>query len=117
MNESQIQRAIVDYLNAVLPPSFRCFAVPNGSVRTASGRASNAIAGLRRGVPDLCIVGLGKAYFIEVKAGLGKLTPEQSEWGTWCVMEGLIGWCCARSIDDARVALRAWKIKTREVQT
>lgn len=114
MNEAQTQRAIVDYLQTVLFPTHRVVAIPNGAVRTASGRASNAVAGLRRGVPDLMIVGDGKVYFIEVKASRGKLTAEQSEWANWCVMKGLIGWCCAKSIDDVRVALGAWKIKTRE---
>lgn len=114
MNESKIQRAIVDYLQTVLFPSHRVAAIPNGAVRTASGRASNAVAGLRRGVPDLMIVGGGKVYFIEVKASRGKLTAEQSEWANWCVMEGFIGWCCAKSIDDIRDALSSWKIQTRE---
>lgn len=115
MKEAQIQKAIVDYLNAVLPNEYRCFAIPNGSQRTATGRPANAVAGLTRGVPDLAIVGgVGRVFFLEVKAAKGRLSEFQSEFANWCLCKGVVPWACVRSVEDVRVALEAWKIETRE---
>lgn len=116
MLEGVIQRGIVQYLNTVLTKTHRIFAIPNASRRTHGGHAGNAVPGLRKGVPDLMIVGQGRAYFIEVKTPSGKLSPEQSEWADWCVVSGGAGWCCARSIDDVRRALSHWGIPTNEAK-
>ena len=73
-DESAIQRAIVDYLAAVAPDIF-LYAVPNASTRRKGGRAGNAVAGLRKGVPDLGLVlPGGRAAFIECKAEKGRLS-------------------------------------------
>jgi len=117
LKEAQIQKAIVDYLNVVLPLNFRCFAIPNASQRTATGRPANAVAGLRRGVPDLAIVGgVGRVFFLEVKAAKGRLSEYQSEFGDWCAHKGLIPWACVHSVEETRHALREWQIETRESQ-
>jgi hypothetical protein len=115
MKESAIQGAIVDYLDAVLTTSHRVFAIPNASRRTKSGRASNGVPGLRKGVPDLEIVGGRFAYFIEVKTARGTLSDEQEEWLAWCTVNGT-PWCIARSVDDVRIALGHWGIPTREAK-
>lgn len=115
MRESAIQGAIVEYLDAVLTSTHRVFAVPNASRRTKGGRASNGVPGLRKGVPDLQIVGRGKVYFVEVKAARGMPSDEQEEWLSWCTTNNT-PWCIARSVDDVRVALNHWGVPTREVQ-
>ncbi|WP_372711956.1 VRR-NUC domain-containing protein [Hyphomicrobium sp.] len=115
MKEAAIQGAIVEYLDAVLTSAHRCFAVPNASRRTKSGRASNAVPGLRKGVPDLQIVGRGKVYFVEVKTARGTPSDEQEEWLAWCTVNST-PWCIARSVDDVRVALNHWGIPTREAK-
>lgn len=116
MKEAAIQAQIVKFLRAVLPKNYRVVAIPNASLRTRSGRAGNAVAGLTPGVPDLVIFGDGSAFFIEVKNARGKLSDAQSEWANWCVVEGCMAWCCARSISDVRTALDQWKLPTREVR-
>lgn len=116
MKEIDIQRQIVNWLRAVLPRKYRCFAIPNGARRTRSGLASNAVPGLTPGVPDLMIVGGGEAMFIEVKRPGGKLSDAQSEFGTWCALEGAAGWCVAYSVDDVRTALAHWGVTTREAK-
>lgn len=117
MKESQIQRAIVGYLNAVLPAQYRVYANANASRRTTTGRAANAVPGLRKGIPDLTIRGPGGvAYDLEIKAPRGRLTPEQSEWGSWVVSTGGC-WACVHSVDEVRVALAHWCIDTREVES
>lgn len=116
MTEAQTQQAIVEFLRAVLFSTYRVVAIPNGATRTASGRASNAVAGLTPGAPDLMVVGHGRVWFIEVKSRTGKLTSAQHEWGDWCFKIGLVGWCCARNVEDVRDALVHWKIPTRETR-
>lgn len=115
MKESLIQGAIVEYLDAVLTSAHRCFAVPNASRRTKGGRASNGVPGLRKGVPDLEIVGGRFVYFIEVKTARGTPSDEQEEWLAWCTVNGT-PWCIARSVDDVKIALNHWNISTREAQ-
>lgn len=116
MKEAQIQKVIVDYLNTVLPSSYRCFAIPNASQRTATGRPANAVAGLTRGVPDLAIVGgVGRVFFLEVKAAKGRLSEYQKEFGDWCAFKGQVPWACVHSVEETRHALCEWQIVTREV--
>lgn len=110
VSESQVQAAIVKYLRYQLPKTHRVFAIPNGAQRTPQGYAANAVAGLTRGIPDLCIVGQGQAFFIEVKTETGRLSPEQKEFADWCLLDGLMGWALCRSILDAEKAIRHWKI-------
>lgn len=114
MREDCIQRAIVGYLNCVLPDGYRVAAIPNAARRTANGWASNGVPGLRKGVPDLFVVGQGQIYFIEVKAPKGRLSPEQDEWRMWCSNTGATPWALVRSVDDVRTALTVWNIPTRK---
>lgn len=113
-SEASIQRAIVGYLNAVLPNDCRVVAIPNAARRTVIGRATNAVAGLSPGLFDLMIVEAGGgAYFIEVKTDKGKLSPAQEGWKEWFIVNH-VPHCIARGVDDVRVALAAWRIETRE---
>lgn len=111
--ESQIQKAIVEYLRAVIPNSL-VFAIPNGSQRTASGRPANAVAGLLPGAPDLCLVLRGgRVIWFEVKSDKGRISPNQ------ILVHGIfnsLGHSCpvVRSIDDVRHALAFLKIETIE---
>lgn len=114
MKESQIQRAIVSYLNAVLPPMYRVYANANASRRTTTGRAANAVPGLRKGIPDITIRGPnGISYDIEIKSSKGRLTIEQSEWGDWVCANGGY-WACVHSVDEVRRVIYNWCIETRE---
>ena len=112
--ESAIQRQIVDYIGAVLPHAV-CFAIPNGARRTQSGRASNAVPGLRKGAPDLCVcLPQGRSLFIEVKSLKGRVSIEQIGFHGLLSANGH-DVVVARSIDDVRRAFVALGIKTREV--
>jgi len=113
-SEASIQRAIVDYLRAVLRPDCRVAAIPNAARRTRTGRAANAVAGLSPGLFDLMIIEAGGGvYFIEVKTAKGVLSAAQSEWKDWLVKH-FVPHCVARSVDDVRAALVHWRIETRE---
>lgn len=113
-SEASIQRAIVGYLNAVLPKDTRVVAIPNAARRTGTGRATNAVAGLSPGLFDLMVIGRGgRVWFIEIKAERGRLSPAQEAWRGWFVVAG-VPHCIARSVDDVRAALAHWRIETRE---
>lgn len=111
--EETIQAAICHYL-AVAAPSVVVFAIPNSSTRTRGGRASNAVPGLRKGVFDLALIlPSGVTAYCEVKTDRGKLTAEQEEFRLELIRRG-VPHLVARSIEDMRAALRAWRIETRE---
>jgi hypothetical protein len=114
-SENDIQRDIVTFLTAVLPPKeARVFAIPNASRRTITSRAGNGVPGLTPGVPDLQIIAKGgRAYFLEVKSDVGRLSPVQSAFKAWCVAAD-VPHAVARSVDDVRELLGVWGVKTRE---
>lgn len=117
--EAMIQKAIVDYI-AAAAPAVIVYAVPNASRRTDGGHASNAVPGLRKGVFDLALI-LPRLQghlhprpaFIEVKTAVGKLSPEQREFGDDLRFKG-VDYVIARSIDDVRAAFDAWGVTVRE---
>lgn len=112
-SEQSIQRDIVSYLRSVAPHCLT-FAIPNAARRTAGGFASNAVAGLTPGIPDLCVIApSGVAHFIEVKTNSGRLSDVQ-ETIRMRLIKMSVPYCVARSISDVRIALRHWKIETRE---
>ena len=112
-DEARIQAAIVDWARLVAPDAI-IYAVPNGGLRTKAEAARMKWTGTLAGVPDLAIIAPGgMARFLEVKAGAGRLSPEQA-----ALIARLrdVGACVAvvRSIDEARAAFRAWGIATKE---
>jgi hypothetical protein len=56
-----------------------------------------------KGLPDICVIRAGKFIGIEAKAGSGRLSPEQVEFGRLCVKNGG-DYIVARSIDDVQGA-------------
>jgi hypothetical protein len=114
-SEAQIQKAIVDYLRAVLPHAI-VSAIPNGSQRTASGRPANAVAGLLPGMPDLMVLlPQGRVIFFEVKAAKGRVSDNQLNIHMQMQpLDHVVA--VVRSIDETRNALKIWGIETKEKQ-
>lgn len=111
--EDPIQASIVAYLRTVLPHC-QVFAVPNGGFRTKREAARLKWTGAKAGVPDLQIIApSGRVYFIECKAPKGVLSDEQKSFRDWCIMSSTPFAVC-RSIDEVKVALKAWHLETRE---
>ena len=112
MTEAQIQASIVAYLKAVVPHGV-VMAIPNAAVRRRGGRAGNAVPGLTKGAPDLLLTVAGRAYFLEVKTPRGKVSDDQRHVHQ-CLQVAGAGTAVVNSVDQTRVALAAWNIKTRE---
>jgi hypothetical protein len=74
--EAAIQRAIIDRLRW---HGVMCIAIPNEGRRSPAEAARMKARGLRPGVPDLLCVQHGRAWFLEVKAPKGRLSPAQVE--------------------------------------
>jgi len=109
--EHQVQVAICQYLD--LNKIFY-FAVPNGSNKSKAAASKFKREGLKAGIPDLCILNDGKAYFIEVKkpktdTPKGRVSKTQIEvfgkiTDTGCKVE------VAYSVQDVQTYLRDWGI-------
>jgi hypothetical protein len=77
-HESQLQRACVRWFRLQYPEHL-IFAIPNGGRRSRIEAAIMQGEGVTAGVPDLQIVTPGKTFFVEMKAGAGKLTASQKD--------------------------------------
>ncbi len=81
--EHQVQKAICQYLDI---RGVCYFAVPNGGKRNLITAKKLKAEGVKKGVPDLCIVHEGQAFFLEVKrpktvlGAKGRLSPDQKEF-------------------------------------
>jgi hypothetical protein len=112
-DEANIQAGVVGYVRAVAPDVL-IFHVPNGGYRTPAESARLKWTGTLAGVPDLCLIApIGRVFFMEIKTATGRLSENQKRIHGWLTA---IGVSCAvvRSVNDARNALRAWNIPTRE---
>ena len=115
-SEARIQAAIVEWARAVAPDLI-CFHVPNGGLRTKAEAARLKWQGVLAGVPDLVLIGRdGQAWFLEVKTPGGYLSADQRDFADRCTALH-IPFAVCRSIDDARLAFKIWRIETREVLT
>lgn len=114
--EQTLQRAVVQYLDAVLPATAWCFHAPNGGGRSKVEAAIFKGLGVRAGIPDICILYDGRAFWIELKAAKGRLSEAQERahvrlWEAGCPVAD------ARSLDDVRrLLVEEWAIPTREAR-
>jgi hypothetical protein len=104
--EADIHGAILPFIRTIAPEV--------GGWRSKAEGARLKALGVTPGIPDLCLIApIGRVFFIEVKTARGKLSPEQRKIHEWLTAIG-VGVAVCRSVDDARWALRAWNIPTRE---
>ena len=80
--EHLVQKAICQYLDL---RGVLYFSVPNGGQRNKIVAAKLKAEGAKAGIPDLCIIHDGMAFFLEVKrpkslgGAKGRLSPVQKE--------------------------------------
>jgi hypothetical protein len=101
MREQEIQRAIMDFLEANAITFWRC---NMGGVRiSGKGRARNPM----RGYPDLagvCPSTQGRLFTIEVKTPTGRLSDDQRKWERKLRASGVV-YIIATSVADVRMSL------------
>jgi phage tail protein X len=116
--EGPIHRAVLSWLRVVLPPPVIIHHSPNESRRPGRAgdveRAMNAANGAVAGFPDIMGLTFTGPFFMEVKAPGGSLSPAQRDFRDRLAVLGYGRWAVVRSIDDAKDALAAWGIPTRE---
>lgn len=105
--EEALQRAVVQLLALYEQRDWLAFChVPNGGLRTASEAGRFRAMGVRAGVPDLLVwIRGGRSIGLELKAGRGKLSPEQMYWHARIAGLGHRVHVC-RSVDDVEAVLR-----------
>lgn len=109
--EERLQRAVVQYLRLALRDT-EClwWHVPNGGHRAPSTAARLKLMGVRAGVPDLAfILPEGRAAFVELKAGPGRLTDSQRTFRHHAEALGAL-WAEARSLPDVCDILTGWGV-------
>ncbi|WP_282026878.1 VRR-NUC domain-containing protein [Limimaricola cinnabarinus] len=109
--EGPVHKAILAYLRAALPGAVIHHS-PN-ETKWRSTRAMHTVQkakamGTLSGFPDLLVIYCGSVWCIEVKAPKGRLSDAQRAVGA--DIEAMGGrWGVARSVDDARALVEAWK--------
>lgn len=111
--EAKIQASIVDFIRTVAP-QLLVFHPANGGLRSASEAVRLRSMGVTAGVPDLVIVEPGgQCRFVEIKSKGGTLSAAQK-----AIRDRLhsmsVSCITVQSIDEVRLALRAWNIPTKE---
>jgi hypothetical protein len=106
--EEQLQRAVVQLLALYAGRGLLAFAhCPNGEYRTPGVAGRLKAMGTIPGVPDLLVwLPESMSFGIELKAGKGRLSADQSRWHSTLSSLGHRVYVC-RSIDDVEAALRA----------
>jgi hypothetical protein len=75
--EEQIHRAVVQLLDRAAVAGVFSFHVPNGEARGPGIGGKLKAMGTRPGMPDVCILFLGRFYGLEIKKRGGKVSPAQ----------------------------------------
>jgi hypothetical protein len=77
--EAQLQRSVFEHFKLRRAPGVVAFHVPLGGWRTRIEGALLKAGGTLAGVPDICAIRNGRAYFLELKADGGRLSQTQRE--------------------------------------
>lgn len=105
--EESLHKAVAQQARWSLDRSVYWFHPPNGGSRNVIEAAKLKAMGTRAGVPDLCFIHHGKAFFIELKAPKGRTSEAQSNAITEITRAGAAVAIC-RSLDDVMACWRKW---------
>ncbi|GGD30983.1 VRR-NUC domain-containing protein [Aureimonas glaciei] len=112
--EDAIHAGIVQYIR-LCHPDCLVWHTPNGGRRDKREAAKLKWLGVLPGVPDLIIMRpMGLVYFMEVKGPKGVLSADQNAFRNHCERHA-VPWALVHSIDEAREALKRWRLVGREV--
>jgi len=107
MKESIIQQQICDYLSAV---GVFYFSIPNEHYNISHGqRVTLHKMGMLSGIPDICVLANGTAYFLEVKNETGKPSKQQLLIHN-ILTEKNFKVAIVRSVEDVQKIIKEWGI-------
>jgi len=98
-DEFRLACVVAGYLARALPVEALWTAFPAGEARSAITGARLKRMGLQRGWPDYLIIYRGKLLGVELKAGSGTATTEQSFVGCAMIAHGF-DWTVIRSTEE-----------------
>ena len=107
--EAELQKAFWRWLSLTKRRDVVAFHVPNGGRRSPIEASIMKSMGVLPGVPDMVMVWQGQAYFLELKAKKGKLTPIQVMMGEDLLRAGARV-ATAYSLDEAMHIVRSWDL-------
>jgi VRR-NUC domain-containing protein len=107
--EAALQRAVFQHFRARSAPAVFAFHVPNGGYRRPIEARILKGAGVVAGVPDVCVVKDGCAYFLELKTESGKLSGTQ-EQALAALREAGAEVAVAYGLDAALAQLEHWQL-------
>lgn len=111
ISEADFQITLVVFLRRVLPKDALVFHIPN-SGHTDWVRLRNKRLGVLSGLPDLCIIWSGKAYWMELKRTKMKATDQQRDVHDMLVDCGCLRPAVVHTVEEAMNALAWWGIPT-----
>lgn len=104
--ESALKAAIVNHLTAL---GYWCWVNNSGVIASEYKGRKRVIRMSPKGSPDIFVISTnGRLCGIECKAPGGKQSPSQKAWEKLAKRNG-VGYCVARSVDDAISALKDWE--------
>ena len=114
--ERVVHTSILHWLRNVLPGSAFIAHTPMEGRRGWKSQRDLKALGAVAGMPDLGVIWDGCAYFLEVKRPApSKTYPSKAQRACHAKLEAAgAKVAVVRSIEDARDALKAWKIPTKE---
>lgn len=110
--EQALQKAVATYLDMTLPADAVFWHTPNGGYRTPVEAAAFKAMGVRPGIPDICILWLGRLYCIELKAPGGSATGNQTSMHARLQSAGASVSIC-RTLGEVAGMLTVWGIPSR----
>lgn len=106
--ERDLQAAAVAMIEAMGIP---VFALQNAGERDVRAAAQMKRAGMRAGIPDLCLIlPAGRSAYIELKIGNGKLSPLQENWRDALRLRDH-WWAECRTLGEVAGVVREWATK------
>jgi hypothetical protein len=110
ISELSFHILVVDHLRKHGSPDWLWWHTPSGERADPRLVAKFKAMGLRRGIPDLTLVGPdGVVRFMEFKRLNGSLSGDQERIMMWCIRYG-ISHSVARSFNEALSALQYWGV-------
>ena len=110
--EQLVHKSIVTFLDLALTPPDWYSTVPSGGGGRIRGAMLKAL-GLKKGLPDIMLVRLGRVYWLEVKPGKLKAKDYQKTMHARLALAGCAMPAVVHNIVETHDALVAWGFPVR----